>query len=93
MIANKLRINVGDRIHAYFIEDESVKTRKYTISGIYQTNMTRFDEAICFSDIYSVNKINGWGSGVCSDIEVTVQDLNSLSASRRVVYQHDKPFN
>ena len=78
MIANKLRINVGDRIHAYFIEDESVKTRKYTISGIYQTNMTRFDEAICFSDIYSVNKINGWGSGVCSGIGVTVQDLDSL---------------
>ena len=78
MIANKLRINVGDRIHTYFIEDESVKTRKYTISGIYQTNMTRFDEAICFSDIYSVNKINGWGSGVCSGIEVTVQDLDSL---------------
>jgi len=78
MIADKLRLNVGDRIYAYFIEDENVKTRKYKISGIYQTNMTRFDEAICFSDIYSVNKINGWGSGVCSGIEVTVEDLNLL---------------
>lgn len=79
MTADKLKLNVGDRIFAYFLADENVKTRKYTISGIYQTNMTRFDEAICFSDIYSVNRLNGWEQNVCSGIEVTIQDLNQLS--------------
>lgn len=78
MTADKLKLNIGDRIYAYFIADENVKTRKYTISGIYQTNMTRFDEAICFSDIYSVNRLNGWEHSVCSGIEATVQDLDML---------------
>ena len=51
MIADKLKLNTGDQIYAYFIGDENVKTRKYTITGIYQTNMTRFDESLCFTDI------------------------------------------
>ena len=59
MIADKLRLKVGDKVYAYFI-DESVRTRRYTISGIYQTNMTRFDEALCITDLYAAVKINGW---------------------------------
>ena len=45
MIADKLRLKTGDRIFAYFI-GESVRTRRFTITGIYQTNMTRFDESL-----------------------------------------------
>ena len=51
MIADKLKLNVGDKVFAYFIGDENVKTRKYTVAGIYQTNMTRFDENLCFTDL------------------------------------------
>ena len=52
MIADKLRLKAGDRIFAYFI-GESVRTRRFTITGIYQTNMTRFDESLCFTDLYA----------------------------------------
>ena len=60
MIANKLQLKLGDKVFAYFIEDENVRTRKYTVSGIYETNMTRFDETLCFIDLYTANKLNGW---------------------------------
>ena len=79
MTADKLKLKIDDKIYAYFIADENVKTRKYTISGIYQTNMTRFDESICFSDLYSVNRLNGWASNNCTGVEVTVQNLDFLS--------------
>ena len=75
MIADKLKLNTGDQIYAYFIGDENVKTRKYTITGIYQTNMTRFDESLCFTDIYAANRLNGWEKENCTGIEVTVDDL------------------
>jgi len=75
MIADKLKLNTGDQIYAYFIGDENVKTRKYTITGIYQTNMTRFDESLCFTDIYAANRLNGWEKDNCTGIEVTVDDL------------------
>ena len=45
LMADKLQVKAGDRIYAYFIGDDDVRTRRFTIEGIYQTNMTRFDEA------------------------------------------------
>ena len=81
MIADKLQLNVGDKIFAYFIGDENVKTRKYTVAGIYQTNMTRFDESLCFTDLYTANRLNGWDGDRCTGVEVTVDDLNRLAVT------------
>ena len=69
---------LGDKVFAYFIEDESVRTRKYTVCGIYETNMTRFDENLCFIDLYTTNKLNGWASDACTGIEVSVENLMHL---------------
>lgn len=77
-MANKLKIKTGDRIFAYFIDGEDVRSRRFTISGIYQTNMTRFDETICYTDLYSVNKLNGWFEGQCSGAELLVEDFDYL---------------
>ena len=78
MIADKLQLNVGEKVFAYFIGGENVKTRKYTVAGIYQTNMTRFDESFCFTDLYAANRLNGWDDDHCSGVEITVEDLNRL---------------
>ncbi|MBR2205525.1 MAG: ABC transporter permease [Prevotella sp.] len=78
MIADKLHLNVGDKVFAYFIGDENVKTRKYTVAGIYQTNMTRFDENLCFTDLYAANRLNGWDGNRCTGVEATVENLDRL---------------
>ena len=77
MIADKLKLSVGDRVYAYFI-DESVRTRRYTVVGIYQTNMTRFDESLCFTDLYAAVKINGWEKGEVTGAELLVDDFEQL---------------
>ena len=81
MIADKLHLSVGDKVFAYFIGDEDVKTRKYTVAGIYQTNMTRFDENLCFTDLYAANRLNGWDGDRCTGVEVTVENLDRLSVT------------
>ena len=81
MIADKLKLKAGDKVFAYFIGSDDVKTRKYTVCGIYQTNMTRFDESLCFTDLYTVNKLNGWGKGDCTGIGVTVNDLDQIDVT------------
>lgn len=78
MIADKLRLKTGDKVFAYFIGDGDVRTRRYTVSGIYQTNMTRFDETLCFTDLYTVNKLNGWTGNQISGVEVNVKDFEHL---------------
>ena len=79
MIADKMRLKAGDKVFGYFIDGEDVKTRKFTISGIYQTNMTRFDETLCFTDLYTANKLNGWTENQATGIEITVKDFEQLS--------------
>ena len=86
MIADKLRLSVSDKVYAYFI-DESVRTRRYTISGIYQTNMTRFDEALCLTDLYAAVKINGWESDQVSGAELLVENFEQLQATEDEVVE------
>ncbi|MBQ8154786.1 MAG: ABC transporter permease [Prevotella sp.] len=97
LIADKLQLKAGDRIFAYFI-DENVRTRKYTISGIYQTNMTRFDESLCFTDLYAACKLNGWKEGQVTGAEILVEDFEQLQATEdeviaKVNRTTDKYFN
>lgn len=97
MIADKLRLKAGDRIFAYFI-GESVRTRRFTIIGIYQTNMTRFDESLCFTDLYTTRKLNDWEDDQCSGAEITVNDFDQLQATADLFIENvnrrtDKDFN
>jgi len=77
-IANKMQLKVGDKVYGYFIDGEDVRTRKFTISGIYQTNMSRFDETLCFTDLYTANKLNGWTDNQVTGIEVITKDFTKL---------------
>ncbi len=79
MIADKMRLKVGDRVFGYFIDNQDVRTRKFTISGIYQTNMTRFDETLCFTDLHTANKLNGWTDNQVTGIEVLVKDFEKVN--------------
>ena len=97
MIADKLRLKAGDRIFAYFI-DESVRTRRFTVTGVYQTNMTRFDESLCFTDLHTTQKLNDWEDEQCSGAEITVHDFDQLQSTadlfvEKVNRKMDKDFN
>lgn len=83
--ADKLNLNVNDKVFAYFVNNDDIRMRKYTICGIYQTNMTKYDESLCFTDLYAVNKLNGWKSDQCSGIEVLVNDFDQLNTIEEAV--------
>ena len=80
-IANKLHLKVDSRIYAYFIGDNSVRTRRFTVKAIYQTNMKRFDDAFCLTDIYATNKLNGWFPNQYSGAELLIDDFDDLEAT------------
>lgn len=88
MIADKLHLAVGDKVYAYFMGEEDVKTRRYTVAGIYQTNMTRFDENLCFTDLYAANRLNGWDEGHCTGVEVAVDNLDRLDVTAEAFVDH-----
>lgn len=77
MMADKLGLKVGDKVFSYFIGN-SIRTRRYTISGIYQTNLSKFDESIVFCSLYDAQRLNGWESDQIGAIEIAVSDFDNL---------------
>lgn len=78
-IADKLKVNAGDRIFAYFIDENGVRMRRFTIQGIYQTNLSQYDQVMCFTDLYTAVKLNAWQPNQVSGAAITVNDFNQLN--------------
>jgi lipoprotein-releasing system permease protein len=76
-VASQMRLKVGDRIYAYFFE-KSLKTRRFKVAGIYQTNMSQFDDNIVIGNLYAVNQLSGWRDDQSSGLELTTKDFNQL---------------
>ena len=80
-MASKLNVKAGDRIFAYFIGEGGVRTRRFTISGIYQTNLAQYDKTTCFCDLYTARKLNAWTDDMVTGAELTVNDFKQLNTT------------
>ena len=76
--ADKLVLKAGDRVFSYFIGNDDVRVRKFTVAGIYQTNMNQFDQLLCFTDYQVPIRLNGWEKDQCSGAELMVNDFDRL---------------
>lgn len=84
-MADKLHLSIGSKVYGYFLTNGDVRMRKYTVDGIYQTNLTKFDESVCFTDLYSVVKLNGWESDQVTGAEINIHDIDHLDATYDIV--------
>lgn len=89
-IADKLKMKVGQKIFAYFVNEQGVRIRKFTVCGIYETNLKQFDSQICMTDLFTVNKLNGWEPDQYSGAELEVKDFNLLDNTAFNVLGHVK---
>lgn len=78
--AKNLGVKTGDRIYAYFFE-QTVKTRRFEIAGIYRTDMAQFDNLFALTDIHTVCRLNGWADSLSTEVEVRLRDFGTLEAS------------
>lgn len=76
-IASKLNLKLGDKIYTYYIQND-VRARRLTIVGIYQTNFSEYDNLFLLTDIYTVNRLNGFQNEQVSGVELQVYNYNHL---------------
>lgn len=86
-IANKLKLQLGDKLHTYYVEGKNVRARRLQVAGIYQTNFTLFDDLFLITDMYTVNRLNAWKKGQVSGIELDLQDGNRLEEMKEIVHE------
>ena len=84
-MANRLRLKCGQKIYAYFIDHQGVRARRFTISGIYQTNLSQYDKVICYTDLYTTVKLNGWESDQASGAEIAVKDFDCVNDVEKIL--------
>lgn len=77
-MADKLALKVGDKIDTYFIE-QTIRARRFTVCGIYETGFGDFDNLIAVSTIATVQSLNRWDSCQVVGIEVALDDYDRLS--------------
>ncbi len=78
-MADKLSLKVGDKLYTYYIEG-NVRARRLTVSGIFQTNFSAFDDYFLITDMYTVNRLNGWEPDQVGGVEVAVSDYHFLNS-------------
>lgn len=78
-LANILNLKTEDAAYFYFFEQQ-IKIRKYTISGIYDSNLPELDELYIISDYRHIQRLNNWNSNQIAGYEVIIDKFNNLDA-------------
>lgn len=87
MTANRLQLRTGDHLYAYFIGEDNVRARKFCVAGIYESNMSQFDKAFCYTDIYTTRKLNEWSNDMCNGAELIVGDFGRIEQTAQNVIE------
>ena len=83
-ISDMLRLKTGDSFAMYFVQDPP-RSRKFTISGIYETSLEEFDKMYVYCDIGHIKRLNGWTDDQVSGIEIFIDDFDKLDEMHMAV--------
>ncbi|SDA52294.1 lipoprotein-releasing system permease protein [Algoriphagus alkaliphilus] len=78
-IANKLLLNVGDKVTLYFVQDPP-RFRRVAVVGIFETYLENFDEKIVIGELQTIRNLNGWSADQVGGLEVFVDKPKNASA-------------
>lgn len=70
IMSASLGLDVGDRIYAYFFNDNNIRTRRFEIAGIYESHFGEYDRITAFAPIEALQKISRLQSDMGSSIEI-----------------------
>ena len=79
-IADKMQVGVGDKVNIYFVQN-NVKARRFTIKGLYRTNLSEMDNLMALTDIYTIRRLNGWEDDKCTGIEISLSNYDALEVA------------
>lgn len=75
--ADALFLDIGDDFNIYFFQDR-IKARKFIVAGLFETNLTEFDDLFLLCDLRHIQRLNSWTSQQISGYEVTINDFDKL---------------
>ena len=77
LVANKLRISVGDKVTLYFVQ-QPPRFRRVEVVGIFETYLENFDEQVVIGELQTIRNLNGWKADQVGGLELHVADAAQL---------------
>ncbi|MCQ2204706.1 MAG: ABC transporter permease, partial [Bacteroidales bacterium] len=77
-LANLLNLSAGDAVRMFFIQNNGIRARKFTLQGIFNSHFPEFDEKMAFVDMKHLAKLNGWSNGHITGYEVLLDDFDKM---------------
>ncbi|MAP54576.1 FtsX-like permease family protein [Altibacter sp.] len=88
-LANRLQLQLGDKIVTFFLNDDTSKaprSRGFDIVGIYNSGFQQFDEQFVMADIRHIQRLNKWEDDQIGAFEVFVEDFDNIIPVGNAVY-------
>lgn len=85
-IADKLLLDVGERITMYFVQ-EPPRFRRFEIVGLYETFLENFDDKIILGDIQTIRNLNDWTDDQVGGFEIFVHNPSKMEEFSDPIYE------
>ena len=86
-LSNILGLETKDSCFCYFI-DNTVRARKYHITGMYDSQFSDFDRLFVIGDFKEVQRLNDFEEDEVSGVEIIVNDIKNIDEVADMVYLH-----
>lgn len=74
-----LKLKVGDTFDMFFVQ-EPPRVRRFTVTGIFDSQMAEFDKMFVFADMRHIQRLNGWDSDQVTGFEIFIDDFNQITS-------------
>ena len=91
-VASELQLEVGDPVFAYFVDENDVRARRFSISGIYETGFSQFDELFVVAPLETAQRLLTVSlpaegeEPYYSGVEILVDDTRYLNETADRIY-------
>ncbi len=76
-VADKLRLEAGSRVFAYFFDGEA-RARRFTVEGVFRTNFAEHDRAVVYTDLHTTQRLLGYEPTQMSGAEVRLESFSLI---------------
>jgi lipoprotein-releasing system permease protein len=85
ILADMLHLNTGNEVFMYFFQ-EQIRARRFTITGIYDSNLPDLDKMYIIGDIRHIQRLNTWEDDQVAGYEIIIDDFDKLDKVGMEVY-------
>jgi len=77
LLSQMLYLEEGEEVFIYFFQ-EQIRVRRFTVVGIFDSNLPEFDKMNVVSDLRHVQRINNWNPDQVAGLEVITSDFDHV---------------